>query len=261
MHGRALAFTSPHPLPVSSSRPLAPPGSLKEIHCPCFLSCLPLPELGKQYSTKESEQTSCPFVHRAGQRCCLLHSPAWFLSLRTGTLFDGRKKNSKALFVQCYNCLCTCKCAVAVQVFLSYPKAKEKRWKCVCEVVEFRFRSWGTFGSLCISIRPYFSQTAKAACILSQPVFDQLPVASQYVGKISSEVFKWVTFGLKDAWSCAHTHTTGESWLLCFISETMNLPHFSGKVFVCASCFLLLNYYKSSAENFFEICTQSYFYS
>lgn len=41
----------PHP-PVSSSRPLAPPRSLKEIHCPCFLSCLPLPELGKQYSTK-----------------------------------------------------------------------------------------------------------------------------------------------------------------------------------------------------------------
>lgn len=68
-----------HPLPVSSSRPLAPPRSLKEIHRPCFLSCLPLPELGKQYSTKERKRTSCPFVRCAGQRCCLLHSTAWFL--------------------------------------------------------------------------------------------------------------------------------------------------------------------------------------
>lgn len=77
--------------PVSSSRPLAPPRSLKEIHCPCFLSCLPLPELGKQYSTKERKRTSCPFVRCAGQRCCLLHSTAWFLLLHTWTLFDGEK--------------------------------------------------------------------------------------------------------------------------------------------------------------------------
>lgn len=62
----------PYP-PVSSSRPLAPPGSLKEIHCPCFLSCLLLPKLGKQYSTNEKKRTSCPFVCCAGQRCCLLH--------------------------------------------------------------------------------------------------------------------------------------------------------------------------------------------
>ncbi len=81
----------PHPLPVSSSRPLAPPRSLKEIHCPCFLSCLPLPELGKQYSIKERKRTSCPFVRCVSQRCCLLHSTAWFL-FYTHRLFLMEKK-------------------------------------------------------------------------------------------------------------------------------------------------------------------------
>lgn len=33
-----------------------------------------------------------------------------------------------------------------------------------------------------------FSQTVKAECIVSEPAFDQLPVASQHVGKISSKV-------------------------------------------------------------------------
>lgn len=33
-----------------------------------------------------------------------------------------------------------------------------------------------------------FSQTVTAESLVSEPVFDQLPVASQYVGKISSEV-------------------------------------------------------------------------
>lgn len=76
----------PHP-PVSSLRPLAPPRSLKEIHCPCFLSCLPLPELGKQYSTKQKKGTSCAFVCCAGQKCCLLHSTAWILLPHIWTLW------------------------------------------------------------------------------------------------------------------------------------------------------------------------------
>lgn len=33
-----------------------------------------------------------------------------------------------------------------------------------------------------------FSQTVEAECIVSELVFDQLPVASQYVGKIPSGV-------------------------------------------------------------------------
>lgn len=42
--------------PVSSSRPLAPPRSLKEIHCPCFLSCLPLPCKKNNISQKRKRE-------------------------------------------------------------------------------------------------------------------------------------------------------------------------------------------------------------
>lgn len=34
----------------------------------------------------------------------------------------------------------------------------------------------------------FLQPTVKAGCIVSETVFDQLPVASQYVGKISSKV-------------------------------------------------------------------------
>lgn len=146
--------------------------------------------------------------------------------------------------------------------YYSHIQRQEKRWKYVCEVVEFRFRSWGTLGSLCISIRPYFSQTAKAACILSQPVFDQLPVASQYVGMISSEVFKWVTFGLKDARSCAHTH----DWRILstlFYYWDDNFTSFFRKRFCLHTLFFateLLKYYTFSAVIFkFAPSQQSYF--
>lgn len=44
--------------------------------------------------------------------------------------------------------------------------------------------SWGMLESLCKAL---FSQTVTAEGIVSEPGFDQLPVASQYVSKTSSQ--------------------------------------------------------------------------
>lgn len=44
--------------------------------------------------------------------------------------------------------------------------------------------SWGMLESLC---KAFFSQTVTAEGIVSEPGFDQLPVASQYVSKTSSQ--------------------------------------------------------------------------
>lgn len=64
----------------------------------CFLSCLPLPKLGKQYSTKERKRTSCAFVRCAGQRCCLLLSAAQFLLLHTASFWWEKKKKLTSVF-------------------------------------------------------------------------------------------------------------------------------------------------------------------
>lgn len=57
----------------SQSPPPDPPRSLQEMHCLCFLSCVPLPKLWNQFSTNKKKRTSCSFVHCAGQGCCLTH--------------------------------------------------------------------------------------------------------------------------------------------------------------------------------------------
>lgn len=76
LHSRVLAFTSPVCTLFYPQGPWPNPGAEEKSTVLCFLSCLPLPMVEKQYSTKEKKRTSCPFVHCAGQTCCLLHSTA-----------------------------------------------------------------------------------------------------------------------------------------------------------------------------------------
>lgn len=80
-----------HPLPVSSSRPLAPPLEPTR-NALSLLSQLPPSSRvrktifhKKRERERESKRTSCPFVRCPGQRCCLLHSTAWFLLQHTHT--------------------------------------------------------------------------------------------------------------------------------------------------------------------------------
>lgn len=48
------------------------------------------PSFKNNIPQKKSGVTSCPFVQFLGQRCCLLHSTAWFHHLYTWALFDGK---------------------------------------------------------------------------------------------------------------------------------------------------------------------------
>lgn len=72
----------PHPPPAPSPRPLAPPRSLKEIHCPCFLSCLPLPALEKNQHISQKRKGELPvllFVVQArGAAYCTLQPDSFF---------------------------------------------------------------------------------------------------------------------------------------------------------------------------------------
>lgn len=78
--------------------PLAPPRSLKETHCPCFLSCLRLPELGKQYSTKERERELpvllCVMQDKGAVYCTPLRGSCFYTH---GALFDEEKRNPLTL--------------------------------------------------------------------------------------------------------------------------------------------------------------------
>lgn len=83
----------PHVLPISSTRPLAPPRSLKELYCPLLSQLPPSSQAMKTIWLKKNSKkrvTSCPFVWFLGQRGCLLHSSAWFHRPYTWALFDGK---------------------------------------------------------------------------------------------------------------------------------------------------------------------------
>lgn len=129
--------------PVRSPfHPLGPPGSAREpkrkstVLAFSAASWFPSQEKHNSTHTQKKEQANfpsfCPFF--AGQRCCLLHSAAWFL----------------------------------------HPHTESFWWRMKSKCAPFQ--------------KTLFSQTHKAECIVSEQVFDQLPVASQYVGKICSGV-------------------------------------------------------------------------
>lgn len=63
---KAPPSTSRHPPRFHPRGPLAPPRSLEEIHCPrpCFLSCLPPPDLQKQDSSEERKGNFLSFCPR-----------------------------------------------------------------------------------------------------------------------------------------------------------------------------------------------------
>lgn len=84
----------PHALPVSSSRPLTPPRSLKEIHCPLLSQLPPSSRVGKTIFHKKEQTNFLSF-------CPLSRPKALFIAIRcvipastvnTWTLFDREKK-------------------------------------------------------------------------------------------------------------------------------------------------------------------------
>lgn len=84
----------PHALPVSSLRPLTPPRSLKEIHCPLLSQLPPSSRVGKTIFHKKEQTNFLSF-------CPLSRPKVLFIAIRcvipastvnTWTLFDREKK-------------------------------------------------------------------------------------------------------------------------------------------------------------------------